>query len=46
MVQAGVAFTSSQTGQSHLVVTQLIVGPGATPGLKDLKTATFVYDEA
>jgi len=46
MVQAGVAFSSGETGQSNLVVTQLIVGPGATPGLKDLKTATFVYDEA
>jgi len=46
MVQSGQVVGSGQTGKSYIVVTQLLVGSGATPGLKPDKTATFVYDEA
>jgi len=46
MVQAGEVVGSGETGKSYLVVTQLIVGSGATPGPKPDVTATFVYEEA
>ena len=46
MVQSGQVVGASGTGKSYIVVTQVLVGPGATQGLKSDKTATFVYDEA
>jgi len=45
MVQSG-QVVGNTTGKSYIVVTQVIVGSGATQGLKADKTATFVYDEA
>lgn len=46
MVQSGQVVGAGETGKSYIVVTQVIVGPGATQGIKPDKTATFVYDEA
>jgi len=46
MVQSGQVVGAGETGKSYLVVTQVLVGPGATQGLKPDRTATFVYDEA
>ena len=46
MVQSGQVVGAGETGKSYLVVTQVIVGSGATQGLKADKTATFVYTEA
>lgn len=46
MVQSGQVVGAGGTGKSYLVVTQVIVGPGAVQGTKPDKTATFVYDEA
>ena len=45
MVQAGNVVGAS-TGRSYCIVTQVIVGSGATQGEKADKTATFVYSEA
>lgn len=45
MVQSGQVVGNS-TGESYCVVTQVIVGVGATQGSKADKTATWVYDEA
>jgi len=46
MVVSGQWLGQNATGKSYIVVTQVIVGSGATQGLKASKTATFVYDEA
>jgi len=46
MVQSGQVVGAGETGKSYIVVTQVIVGSGATQGLKPDRTATFVYDEA
>ena len=45
MVQSGNVVGAS-TGRSYCIVTQVIVGSGATQGEKADKTATFVYSEA
>ena len=46
MVQSGQVVGAGETGKSYIVVTQVLVGSGATPGTKPDRTATFVYDEA
>ena len=46
MVHSGQVVGAGETGKSRIVVTQLIVGSGATPGSKPDVTATFVYEEA
>jgi hypothetical protein len=45
MVQSGQALGAS-TGRSYCIVTQVVVGSGATAGEKTDKTATWVYSEA
>jgi len=45
MVQSG-QVVGNTTGRSYCIVTQVLVGSGATAGNKDDKTATFVYTEA
>ena len=44
MVQSG-QVVGATTGRSYCIVTQVIVGSGATQGVKSDRTATFVYDE-
>jgi len=44
MVQSG-QVVAAATGRSDFLVTQVLVGSGATQGDKDDKTATFVYSE-
>jgi len=45
MVQSG-QIVGASTGRSYCIVTQVLVGSGATAGEKADKTATFVYSES
>jgi hypothetical protein len=45
MVHSG-QIVGAATGRSRCIVTQVLVGSGATAGDKDDKTATFQYTEA
>lgn len=44
MVQSG-QVVGATTGRSWCIVTQVLVGSGASQGIADYKTATFVYSE-